>query len=302
MNAGMQDTIRLAAMKRAARRRRGRKRTNAIMLVLTGLACLLAVVPLVWILAYVIRQGGQQFSLQFLTELPTPVGVPGGGIANALVGSAITVGLALLIAAPLGILGAFYTSMHPNTLLGTVVRFGTDVISGVPSIVVGIFAYMLLVLTQGHFSALAGGVALAIIMLPIVLRTTEEMLRLVPGSLREASLALGAPEWRTMLTVVLPAAADGVVTGLVLAVARAAGEAAPMLFTAFGNPFMNTDINQPVATLPHMIYIYSISPYPDWQAKAWTTALVLIVAVLFLNVLARLLSWLRVRRLGSVIQ
>ncbi len=172
-------------------------------------------------------------------------------------------------------------------------RFGTDVISGVPSIVMGIFAYTLIVLPQRHFSAFSGGAVLAFIMLPIIIRTTEEMLRLVPGSLREGSLALGATEWKTSLSVVLPAALNGVITGVMLAVARAAGEAAPMLFTAFGNPFMNSNYNQPVATLPHTIFVYAISPYPDWHAKAWATALVLIVLILMLNIVARL--WIQVR-------
>ena len=164
----------------------------------------------------------------------------------------------------------------------------------------GIFAYALVVLPQRHFSALAGGVVLAFIMLPIIVRSTEEMLRLVPHTLREASAALGAPEWRTFLTVVLPAAGNGILTGLLLAIARAAGEAAPMLFTAFGNPFMSTALDQPIATLPHTIFVYAISPYADWQAKAWATALVLIGLVLLLNVSARILGWWRARRLGSV--
>ncbi len=279
---------------------RWRKIVNAVMLTLTGLATLLAITPLVWILAYVIQQGAPALSIDFFTKLPTPAGVPGGGLVNALVGSAITVGLGALIAAPLGVLGAFYLTAYPNTLLSLAVRFGTDVISGVPSIIMGIFAYTLIVLPQRHFSALSGGAVLAFIMLPIIIRTTEEMLKLAPKTLREGSLALGAPEWRTSLSVLLPAAGNGVLTGLMLAIARAAGEAAPMLFTAFGNPFMSTALDQPIATLPHTIFVYAIAPYDDWHAKAWATALVLIVLVLTLNVLARVMTWWRARRLGVV--
>ena len=226
--------------------------------------------------------------------------MPGGGIANAIVGSAITVGIGAMVSVPISILAAFYIASHPNTPLGLAVRFSTDVISGIPSIVMGIFAYSLIVLPQKHFSAFSAGMALAFIMLPIITRTTEEMLKLVPNALREGSLALGAPEWRTSLSVVLPAAGSGVLTGVMLAIARAAGEAAPMLFTAFGNPFMNTALNQPIATLPHTIFIYAISPYDDWRAKAWATALVLIAFVLLLNVTARAIASWRARQLGSV--
>ncbi len=279
-------------------RARWRKSTNIVMLTLTGLATAAAVVPLVWIIVYVFQTGLPALNADFFTQLPTPAGVAGGGIANAIVGSLITVGIGLVIAAPIGVLTAFYAASHANRPLGLAIRFGTDVIAGVPSIVMGIFAYALVVLPQRHFSALAGGVVLAFIMLPIIVRTTEEMLRLVPGTLREGSLALGAPEWKTSWRVVLPAAWNGVLTGLMLAIARATGEAAPMLFTAFGNPFLNTDINQPIATLPHTIFVYAIAPYDDWHAKAWATALVLIVLVLVLNVLARLIVAWRARRLG----
>jgi phosphate transport system permease protein len=282
------------------RRVQWRKGLNAVMLGLTGVATLAAIAPLLWILAYVVRQGGAALSWDFFTQLPTPVGVAGGGIANALVGSAITVGLGLVLAAPVALLTSIHNSLRPKSTLALAVRFGTDVISGVPSIVMGIFAYTLVVLPQRHFSALAGGVVLSFIMLPIILRTTEEMLRLVPGSLREGSLALGAAEWRTSLSVMLPAAANGVITGVMLAVARAAGEAAPMLFTAFGNPFMSTALDQPIATLPHTIFVYAISPYEDWRAKAWATALVLVTLVLALNVAARLFAWWRMRKLGNV--
>jgi phosphate transport system permease protein len=284
------------------RHARRRKAANAFMLALCGLAAAFFIAPLLWILGYVIRAGGPVLSLGFFTQLPTPVGVPGGGVINAIVGSAMTVGLGLVVSAPVGILAAFYVAYRPNTPLGLVVRFGTDVIAGVPSIVMGIFAYTLIVLPQRRFSAFSGGMVLSFIMLPIIIRSTEEMLKLVPISLRESSLALGAAEWKTSLSVILPAALNGVLTGVMLAVARAAGEAAPMLFTAFGNPFLSFQYDQPVATLPHTIFVYAISPYPDWRAKAWATALVLIMLVLVLNVVARLIVWWRRRQLGSVVR
>jgi len=279
------------------RRFQYRRIVNTVMLGLTGLATVAAVVPLFWLLIYVIQEGGRFLNVDFFTRLPTPVGVPGGGVANAILGSAILVGLASLFAVPPGILAAIYAAARPNTPLGTTLRFCTDVLSGVPSIVVGIFAYTIIVLQQRHFSALAGGVALAVIMLPTIIRTTEEMLKLVPRHLREASLALGAPEWKTTLQVMLPAALNGVVTGIMLGVARVAGEAAPLTLTAFGNPFFSTDINQPIAALPHTIFVYAIAPYKDWHDKAWTTALVLIILVLGLNVAARLIILWRQRQL-----
>ena len=275
-----------------------RKLINGVMLALTGVATILAIVPLVWILVYVAREGGRFLSVDFFTQLPTPVGIPGGGIVNSLVGSAMIVGVACVIAIPISIVAALYVADHPDTPLGIAVRFGTDVLSGIPTIVVGMFAYALVVLPQRHFSALSGGVALAVIMTPTILRTTEEMLKLVPRNLREGALALGASNWKTSFQVLLPAALNGIVTGVMLAVARVAGETAPLLFTAFGNPFMNTDLTQPTATLPQTIFVYAISPYRDWHAKAWTTALVLIALVLGLNVLASALTWWRTRRLG----
>lgn len=219
-------------------------------------------------------------------------------MANAIVGSAILVALASLFSIPIGILAAIYAAAHPNTRLGLGLRFATDVLSGIPSIVVGIFAYTVVVLPMGRFSALAGGVALAVIMLPTIIRTTEEMLKLVPNSLREASLSLGAPEWKTSLRVMLPAALEGVVTGIMLGIARVAGEAAPLMLTSFGNSFMNLDITQPIAALPQTVYIYAVAPYKDWHDKAWTTALVLMALVLGLNVGARLIIVWRRRKLG----
>jgi phosphate transport system permease protein len=275
-----------------------RKGINAVMLVMTGILTVVAIIPLIWIVAYVIGKGISAISIAFFTQLPTPAGIPGGGLLNALVGSFITVGIGIIIAAPVGVLAAFYVVKNPDKPIGLAIRFATDVISGVPSIVMGIFAYTIIVLPQRHFSALSGCIVLSFIMLPIILRTTEEMLRLVPSSLREGSLALGASEWRTALSVTLPAASSGILTGLMLAISRGAGEAAPMLFTAFGNPFLSTNLNQPVATLPQTIYVYAISPYADWKAKAWGTALVLIMVVLMFNITARLIVWWRSRRLG----
>ncbi|MBI4673340.1 MAG: phosphate ABC transporter permease PstA [Chloroflexi bacterium] len=271
---------------------RRRQAVNQVMLGLCGVAALIAILPLAWILLYVVQRGYGSLNLDFFTQLPTPVGVAGGGVFNAIVGSAMVVGLACLMAIPVSLIAAFYVYERPNTLLGTLIRFSTDVLSGVPSIIMGIFAYTVIVLTQGHFSALSGGFALAIIMTPIALRTTEEMLKLVPKTLREGSLALGAADWRTLLQVMLPAAISGVITGIMLGVARVAGEAAPMLFTAFGNPFFSAALDQPIATLPHQVYVYAISPYKDWQDKAWATALVLIALVLSLEVVARgVTSW-----------
>ncbi len=292
-------------MSRSTRRPSGsvryawRKLTNAGMLSLTGLAAFLAVVPLVWIVVYVASQGARFVSADFFTRLPTPVGVPGGGIANALGGTAILVGIACAMSIPIGVLTAFYVADKPDTPLGLAVRFGTDVLSGVPSIVVGIFAYTVVVLPMKRFSALSGGLALAIIMLPTVIRATEEMLKLVPNDLREASLALGAPEWKTSLAVMLPAALNGVITGVMLGVARVAGETAPLLFTSFGNPFWSTRLDQPIAALPHTLFVYAISPYKDWHAKAWATALVLMALVLSLNIIARAWTMIRQVRLGG---
>jgi phosphate transport system permease protein len=285
----MQSTVSLLRLgpRQAARNYRTRRIVNRVMLALCGLAALVAVLPLLWILTYVFQRGVRVLTPEFFTHLPTPVGVSGGGIANAIVGSAIVVGVACLISIPISLAAAFYVYARPNTTLGILIRFSTDVLSGVPSIIMGIFAYTVIVLAQGHFSALSGGFALAVIMTPIVLRTTEEMLKLVPKTLREGSLGLGAPDWRTSLQVMLPAAFAGVLTGIMLGIARVAGEAAPMLFTAFGNPFFSTALDQPIATLPLQIYVYAISPYADWQDKAWGTALVLIVLVLGLELIAR---------------
>ncbi len=260
---------------------------------LVRLACLaataVAVVPLASVLGYVVHQGAGGLDLSFFTELPKPVGEAGGGMANAIVGTLLLLGMACLIALPVGILAGVYLAEFGERRLGRLIRFSADVMTGVPSIVVGMFVYTALVLSMRRFSAVAGAVALAILMLPTVTRTTEELLRLVPGSLREAALALGVPQWRTTLKVVLRAAAPGVATGAMLALARAAGETAPLLFTAFSSRFWAEGLDQPIASLPVQIFTYAVSPYADWHRQAWAAALVLVALVLVLNLVARLL-------------
>jgi phosphate transport system permease protein len=273
-----------------------RRAVNALMLGITALSAALAALTLVAVLGYVTVNGISALNVDFFTQLPTPVGVPGGGIANAIVGTLIIVGLASLMALPVGLGAGIYLSEFGDNRFGDVVRYLADVLSGVPSIVMGIFAYVLIVAQQRHFSALSAGFALGVMMLPAVTRTTEEMLRLVPASLREGGLALGLPRWRVIVSVVLPAASGGVATGIVLAIARVAGETAPLLFTAFGNPFWNVDITQPIAALPHTLFTYAISPFADWQRKAWGAALVLTGLVFLASLLAR---WLGRRRAAS---
>ncbi|MGD0708044.1 MAG: phosphate ABC transporter permease PstA [Anaerolineaceae bacterium] len=287
-----------------------RQRINAVMLSLTGLFCLLAIIPLFWIIGYVIYRGGQYINLDFFITLPTPTG---GGVLNAIEGTLILSLLAALFSIPVGLLAAFYTAYHPNTPLGVIIRFGTDVLSGMPSIIIGIVGYTLVVKPQGHFSALAGGVALAILMLPTIIRTTEEMIKLVPGTLREGSLALGAQEWRTALKVTLPAAMTGIMTGFLLGLARAAGETAPLLFTALGNDrfeigkLINSGIQghlsifqiignifeQPIDSLPLTLYKYTQQPDPARVNQAWAVALVLMVLVLLTNIIARVVILMR---------
>lgn len=251
---------------------------------------LVALVPLVAVLGYLIMKGAGGLSWSFFTQLPKPVGETGGGMANALSGSAILVGLACLIGLPVGLLGAIYLAEYGDNAFGKGVRFCTDVMSGVPSIAVGIFVYGLVVLRMRRFSALAGAMTLAILMLPIVMRTTEELLRLVPVTLREAGLALGLPKWRVILGVVLRTGASGIATGIMLAIARVAGETAPLLFTAFGSRFISLKLDQPMGSLPVQIYTYAVSPYEDWHRQAWAAALVLVLLVLALNLLARAIT------------
>jgi phosphate transport system permease protein len=251
---------------------------------------LLAIVPLVAVLGYLLMKGFGGLSLSFFTQLPKPVGEAGGGMANAITGSAIMVGMACLIGLPVGLLGGIYLAEYGDNAFGRVVRFCIDVLSGVPSITVGIFVYSLMVLRMRRFSAVAGAVALAILMLPIVMRTTEELLRLVPTALREGGLALGLPKWRVILGVVLRTGASGIATGVMLAIARVAGETAPLLFTAFGSRFVSLKLDQPMGSLPVQIYTYAVSPYEDWHRQAWAAALVLVLLVLAFNLLARVLT------------
>jgi phosphate transport system permease protein len=278
----------------AAARERKRRLVNVLMLSLTGLATLLALVPLAWILVEVVARGSSALSVEFLTQTFKPTSLGGGGIWHAIVGTAILVGLASLLAVPVGILAAFYVVAHPNSAMGLAVRFGTDVLSGLPSIVVGLFIYTVLVVERGY-SALAGSLALAILMLPVVVRTTEEMLKLTPQSLREASLGLGAPEWKTTFSVMLPAALTGVVTGLMLAVARVSGETAPLLFTALGSNNLSVALDKPMASLPLTLFKYAVDPSKVRNAQAWAIALVIVVLVLALNVGARLIAMWRSR-------
>jgi len=251
------------------------------------LAMLLALVPLVSVLWFVTLRGIGGLSWSFFSELPRPVGETGGGMANALLGTLELVGLACLFGIPAGVLAGIHLSTFGHSRFGRFVRFAADVMSGVPSIAVGLFVYAVVVTTSRSFSGFAGAIALAILMLPTVARTTEELLKLVPEALREAALGLGVPKWRTTLFVVLRTAAPGVVTGIMLAVARASGETAPLLFTAFNNRFWSTDPSEPMASLPVTIYAYAVSPYEDWHRQAWAAALVLVALVLVLNVLAR---------------
>ena len=257
-------------------------------------AALIALVPLVSVLYYVASRGIGGINLAFFSELPKPVGESGGGMANALVGTFKLVFLACLFGIPPGVLTGVYLAEFGDSRFGKWVRFSADVMSAVPSITVGIFVYSLVVLRSKHFSAFAGGVALGVLMLPTVTRTTEELLKLVPESLREAALGLGLPKWRATLRVMLRTAAPGIATGVMLAVARVAGETAPLLFTAFSNPFWSNGLNEPTASLPVTIYNYAVSPYEEWHRKAWAAALVLLVFVLLLNISARFLVRSRV--------
>ena len=266
-----------------------RRGINAAMECLTALAAFLVILPLILILVFLVTQGASAINLDFFTQLPKPVGEPGGGMANAIVGTLTLVGLASCLGLPLGILGGIYLAESRDRRLPWMIRFLADVLNGVPSIVIGIFAYTIVVLPMRRFSALAGGFALAVIMLPIVLRTTEELVRLVPASLREAALALGIPEWKVVLRVVLPTARAGIITGVMVSIARIAGETAPLLFTAFGNRFWHQGLLQPIAALPLQIFAYAIAPYDDWHRQAWAAGLVLLTLMLGANIAARMI-------------
>jgi phosphate transport system permease protein len=260
-----------------------RKLKSNLMMGVTVAATVVTLVPLFLVLGYLIFKGASSLSLDFFINLPKPVGQSGGGMANAIIGTLQVVGMAALVAVPVGIGAGLYLAEHRGHQLANAVRFAADVMTGVPSIVVGIFAYAVVVRPMGGFSALAGAFALGVIMIPMVTRTTEEMVLLVPHELREASLALGISRWRTSLSVIVRSAMAGIATGVILAVARVAGETAPLLFTAFGNRFWSTSFRQPVATLTVQVYTYAISPFQDWQRQAWAGALVLTGLVLALE-------------------
>lgn len=272
------------------RKYRFRKVVGGVMLGLCALSAVAAMAALVAILGYTVVRGLPALNLEFLTSLPRPVGEPGGGMGNAIVGTFVLVSLASFLGIPLGLLTGIFLAEFAGARAGPAIRFVADVLFGVPSIVTGIFVYGLIVARTGGFSALSGGVALGLIMVPIIARTAEESLRLVPATLREAGLALGIPRWRTILSIVLPGALPGVVTGIMLGIARVGGETAPLLFTAFGSRLSFQGVNEPVAALPLQIYRYAISPYPDWQAQAWGAALLLVSIVLVTSIVVRLMT------------
>jgi len=251
-------------------------------------AVILAVLPLLFILINLVLKGASSLSFDFFTKLPVPAGETGGGVAHAIVGTLLIVGLGSLFGVPLGIGAGIYCAEYPGSRLTKVTRFVADVMNGTPSIVVGVFAWTWIVARQKHFSGIAGSGALAMLMIPMVMRTTEELIKLVPHSLREAGLALGYPRWRTSLSIVLRTALPGIVTGSLLAVARVAGETAPLLFTALGSQYMNFNVNQPMAALPLVVFQYATGPYEEWHQLAWASALVLILVVFVLSVGARL--------------
>lgn len=265
-----------------------RKSLNVVMLTLTGVAALSVVSVLFLILGYLIWHGGTSLSWNFFTQLPKPVGETGGGMANAIVGSLKLLLLAAVIGLPIGLMAGVYLAEFGGQTFSFVIRYTTDLLNGVPSIVIGIFAYSIVVLPVKHFSTLAGGFALGMMVIPITVRSTEEFLRAIPGTLREGAMALGASKWKTIATVVLPAASGGILTGMLLALARVAGETAPLLFTAFSNRYWSPGWSQPIASLPVMIYTYAIAPYDDWHRQAWAAGLVLLALVLLANLGCRL--------------
>ena len=277
-----------------------RKATNLLVNALAVLATVLVIAPLVAILIYLIYKGASSLNVAFFTRPPAPVGEQGGGMANSIVGSGVILTLASLMGIPVGIAAGVYLAEYGRgKLLGNAVRFTADVLNGVPSIVMGIAVYSLIVMQQKHFSAFAGGVALAIMMVPTVTRTTEEMLATVPHSIREAALGLGVPKWRTTISVALKTASPGIITGCMLAFARVAGETAPLLFTAFGNQFWSLKLNEPIGALPLQIYVYAISPYDEWHRLAWAGSLVLIVLIMVSVTLVRIFASRGVLKGGS---
>ena len=266
-----------------------RKVVNVVMLTLTGVCAVFTVSILFFILGYLVYNGGKSLNWAFFTQLPAPVGEAGGGMANAIVGSAKLLLLAAMVGVPIGLLGGLYLAEFGGRTVPFVVRYVADLLNGVPSIVIGIFAYAVIVLRARHFSTWAGGLALGFMMAPIVLRSTEEFLRAVPRTMREGAMALGASKWRMISSVVIPAASRGIVTAILLALARVAGETAPLLFTAFGNRFWSPGWMQPTASLPVMIYTYAVGPYEDWHQQAWAAGLVLLGLVLVTNIAVRLI-------------
>lgn len=269
---------------------RGRRTVSRAVVTLCFAAVVVALIPLALVLFYVVRQGFSSLDWNFFTKMPRPVGETGGGMANAIVGTLMLIGLASAIAIPVGLLSGIYLAEYAGTKFAALVRFTADVLNGVPSIVIGIFAYGLAVLPVHRFSALAGGLALAFMMIPIVARTAEELLRLVPASLREGALALGATRARASFSVIVPAALPGIVTGILVALARIAGETAPLLFTSFNNPFFSARLDQPISSLTVQIFTYAVAPYDDWHRQAWAGAFVLVMMVLLLSILARLVT------------
>jgi phosphate transport system permease protein len=273
-----------------------RKGISTAFVVACGLSVAAALIPLALVLFFVISQGIQSINLDFFTHMPRPVGESGGGMANAIVGTLMLTGLASIMAIPIGVLSGVYMSEYAGTKFAMAVRFAADTLNGVPSIVIGVFAYGIAVLPFKRFSALAGGLALGTMMIPIIARTTEELLLLVPAAMREGALALGATRARAVFTVIVPAALPGIVTGIVLALARIAGETAPLLFTSFNNRFFSTSLTQPTSSLTVQVFTYAISPYQDWHRQAWAGALVLVAFVLVCSLLSRFATE-RVRRI-----
>jgi phosphate transport system permease protein len=268
-------------------RLRWRKFVSGFMLTMTGVCAFVAVFVLFLILGYLVYNGWTSINWNFFTKLPAPVGEIGGGMANAIVGSGKLLLLATLVGVPIGFFGAVYLAEFSGSRMAFIVRYAADLLNGIPSIVIGIFAYILLVLPFKHFSTLAGGFALGVMMIPITLRSTEEFLLSVPRAFREGAMALGASKWKTIASVVVPAAYRGILTAILLAFARVAGETAPLLFTALGNRYWSRGWNQPIESLPHMVFIYATSPYEDWQRQAWAAGLVLLGLILVINILAR---------------
>ena len=270
---------------------RTRKIFNDFMHIIIVVLTIIALIPLVSILSYIIYKGYRVINWDFITSLPTPAGDVGGGVGNSILGTLILVGVASVVGLPIGIMTAIYLNEYePTGKFANIVRFVVDILLGIPSVVVGIFAYVAFVSPFGNFSAMSGGLALAIILIPIVVRSTEGVLKLVPNEYREGSYALGVSKWQTIIKIVIPTAMKGIVTGVMLAIARVAGETAPLLLTAFGNHYWSSSLDQPMASLPAQIFEYAKSPYADWIEKAWGAALILIIMILFLNISARILT------------